>query len=94
MKHPVRRVEIDEAVEQEVELVLLEEAILVQALLWKAPRGAQPGIDGWRFEHIWDALRATTSMDPMATRLVSSMTELVNRAQQERLPEWFWREQT
>ena len=43
-KHPVRRVEIDEAVEQEVELVLLEEAILLLAL-WKAPRGAQPGVN-------------------------------------------------
>ena len=88
-KHSVRRVEIDQPVEQEIELVLLEEVILLQAL-WNAPREAQPGVDGWRFEHIWDALRTTTSMDPMATRLASSMTELVNSARQGRLPEWLY----
>ena len=34
----------------------------------------------------------TTSMNPMAARLVRSMTELVNRAQQGRLPDWFYGE--
>ena len=85
-KHPVRRVEIDEAAGVDAELELLDEATLLQAL-WKAPRGVQPGVDGWRFEHLWDALRATTSVDPAAARLASSLKELVHRAQQGRLPE-------
>src|SRR3546814_7628821 len=65
-KHP-RRAEVHEVTAQ-VEGFRLdadqEEQLTEQELLtalWKAPRGTAPGAAGWRFEHLWDVLRVTSS---------------------------------
>jgi hypothetical protein len=45
--------------------------------LWKAPRGCAPGVDGWRFEHLWDCLRVTSAaVDPATVRLTDALLAL------------------
>ncbi|MGH8465836.1 MAG: reverse transcriptase domain-containing protein [Pseudomonas sp.] len=93
-KHP-RRAEAHEVTAQvegfrldaDQEEQLTEQELL--AALWKAPRGSAPGADDWRFEHLWDVLRVTSSaVDPASTRLTDALLALVNQAQHGRLPRW------
>ena len=89
LKHPARTRDIAEQ-KNALETEDVGEDV-VQKALWKAPRGAQPGVDGWRFEHVWDALRATTPVDAAATKLLTSLTELINKAQQGKLPDFVYK---